>query len=244
MTNAKRFRRSGQSLLALLILACSLAAGGAASAQDAGANTAPGPDSNTSGTGATKSAPQDPLVALQSHVGEAKAIIAEALTSLVTYKVAGSGLSMQYPKTFTFKDTAIAGQGLFGVSSMGGIVNVSWSSQELNESVGTNLETYAKSNKDSVAGLSSPEYKFSKFVSEKTIKNNGIEQRRILVDSETSTNGAAIPLRQLMLISVIGNTGYVMCGTSPAVFYQFVEPLFDKMGNSFKNEPASTAPAK
>lgn len=186
--------------------------------------------------GPTRTQVSDPADVLSSHAADAKAIIAEGLKGMQTFKKQDLGISMEYPSSFTFKDTAVAGAGLFGVSAMSGIVNVSWSSQKLDSQIGETLDAYTKSNKNSISAVNVPEYKFEKFVSDDQAKSNGLDQRRIVVEAVTPSPGGPITLRQKMYIIVDNGMGYVMCGTAPATFFSFTEPLFDKMGASFKKE--------
>lgn len=186
--------------------------------------------------------PPSPSEVLGAHSAEAKQIVSEAMSAMKTFKSDEFGVSMDYPANFTYKPSAEPG--LFGVASMGGIVNVSWSTQKLDATVGETLDKYAESNKNSVAALDIPGYKFSKFISDTTTKSNGLDQRRILVEAETPSPGGAVKLRQLMMIAIADGTGYVMCGTAPEAYYSFVEPLFNKMGASFKKSPkAPSTPA-
>lgn len=218
------------SLLAVNCLTCtSFAQGGEAAATE----SKPAKDTK---------APPTPAEVLASHTTEAKQIIDEAMGSMKTFSSAEFGVSMDYPSNFTYKPSAEPG--LFGVASMGGIVNVSWSTQKLDATVGETLDKYAESNKTSVAALDIPGYKFSKFISDTPTKSNGLDQRRILVEAETPSPGGAVKLRQLMIITIADGTGYVMCGTAPDAYYSFVEPLFNKMGASFKKEKASAKTGK
>lgn len=191
------------------------------------------PASETKGADAKEAkTPPSPNEVLSAHTAEAKKIVDEAMGSMKTFTSPEFGVSMDYPSNFTYKPSAEPG--LFGVASMGGIVNVSWSTQKLDASVGETLDKYAESNKNSVAALDIPGYKFSKFISDTSAKSNGLDQRRILVEAETPSPGGAVKLRQLMMISVADGIGYVMCGTAPEAYYSFVEPLFNQMGASFK----------
>lgn len=169
---------------------------------------------------------------LKEHAPKAQAQALESLKSLTSFSTSETSLSIDYPSSWQF----VRGQGdqLFIARVIEGIVNISWSAQELTTETGKTLSAYTETNKRAIHSQSTPQYQFDGWVSDETTKYAGVAARKLVLESRTKFEYGVMKLRQYMVVLVHKGKGYVFCATAPVEYYPYFEPVFDGLVKSIK----------